>query len=147
MRRLFDGGGATASASLWHPQDVPYPRLLQLDLRARGPGQRAGVYLVWHLGVRPRWLRAGGAANLDAALRALTRRPEIASSDANGGVFVAWAFLTLEQIPAAVGSLAARLRPALQRLVQRDEMGAGATSDVFPLPPGSGPAVPPATDP
>ena len=145
MRRLLTGAREKEpDPSVWHPQGIPYPRLLEFNIRANGPGPRSGVYLLWHLGVRPRWLRAAGAIDLAAALTAASRESEVVAADANGGVFVAWAYLPVASIPSAAGSLAAQLKPALQDFARAGEIAGAATDEVFPLPIGAGPGAPPA---
>lgn len=99
------------SASPWRPEDL-YPRLLGLDVsNLKG---RQGIYAVWHLGVRPQWLRVGGGADLAATLTGLAAVPWIAQHQNNAGVFVAWAFVTPVQLPGMVRFLAEKLSPAFQ---------------------------------
>lgn len=96
----------------WEPADGVYPRLLLFDPKALGG--RSGVYLIWHLGVRPQWLRVGFASDLGAAAAVLAAAPEIASFSANDGPFLSWCFCPAGEAPSLVNFLANRLKPALQ---------------------------------
>jgi hypothetical protein len=113
---------------------APYPRLLTLDPAASGLARQSGVYACWHLGVRPRWLRVGGGADLGALLRCLQMHDLIAACEANGGVFVAWALLPPHDIASAAGALAEQLGPAFQHIAIEGEM-MPSTGGFFPLPP------------
>jgi len=114
---------------------LPYPRLLTLDCAAAGLVRQAGVYACWHLGVRPRWLRVGGGADVAALLQRLQRHELIAACEAHGGVFVAWALMQPAAIAPAVGSLMAQLTPALQDIVIEGDVTPSVDGPVFPLPP------------
>ena len=98
----------------WHPERKPYPRLLDLNAATEGLNGQRGIYAVWHLGVRPQWLRVGAAASLGAALNGLARQPWVAQHHNNAGVFVAWAFVAPEQCAGTVRYLAEKLKPAFQ---------------------------------
>jgi hypothetical protein len=123
------------AASPWQPAGAPYPALAQLDVKPL-KGQ-AGIYALWHLGVRPRWLRVGGAADLGAALTRAKDAADLRAAEAHGGVYAAWAPLAVGDIPAVLGTLAAALRPVLQDLVLAGEIAAGKPGPDFPLPPGT----------
>ena len=134
-----------ASPAPWLPSDTPYPALVRIEPETMGLVRAAGVYALWHLGVRPRWLRVGGGDDLAALLAAQRHDPEVEIFNANGGVYCAWALLALPQIPAVLASLTAQLQPVL-----RSSSCAGAAvaaepgTQPFPLPPGSGSRTPPA---
>jgi hypothetical protein len=114
----------------------PYPRLATLD--AKGVAGQAGVYAVWHLGVRPRWLRVGGGADLGLLIPSLQHHPDLRAMEIHGGVFVAWAAVQVAEIPGAVASLAAQVAPVLQGPVLAGEVAPGALPvSPFPLPPGT----------
>lgn len=126
------------------PKDARYPRLRGLDVSAMGLARQSGLYACWHLGVRPQWVRVGAAMDLGAAIMHLQQHKEIVGYDANGGLFVAWAFLPAAELPGAVAYLAAQLNPVLQTLIVVGEIAAAATGTTFVFPPGTHLAVPPA---
>ena len=137
----FLSGFATAS-SPWRPRGQAYPALQAFDLK--NVAGQSGVYAVWHLGVRPRWLRFGGAADLGVALSRLRALPQIEAEIVHDGVYLAWAPMAVADIPAALSSLNAALRPYLQTLDLPGEIKAVAKADTaFPLPPGTQSPVPP----
>jgi hypothetical protein len=126
--------GAQPAAGPWVPM-ATYPRLLTLDPVAAGLVRQSGVYACWHLGVRPRWLRVGGGADVGVLLQRLQKHDLIAACDAHGGVFVAWALVRPAAIGPAVGSLAVQLSPAFQYLMIEGEVSSGGGDSPFPLPP------------
>ena len=125
--------------AFWRPDDQIYPRLSEFDAVAAGLDGQGGVYAIWHLGVRPQWLRAGASDNLSKTFEMLTALEEVAAYDRNRGVFVAWAPLLSEQWAGVVKSLTERLAPALQALSLESEFSAGedAAPVDCPLPPGT----------
>jgi hypothetical protein len=101
-----------APAVIWQPEGAKYPRLLQFDPSALAG--RSGLYLLWHLGVRPQWLRAGYSADLGEAAKLLAKTPQIMAFGANDGPFLSWSFCAADGAAGAVNFLAGRLKPALQ---------------------------------
>ena len=107
-------GKDSAPPQMWRPVDRPYPRLMGLNPAAFGLAGRDGIYAVWHLGVRPQWLRIGAATDLGAVLAQLAETPWIKAHKDNQGVFVAWAHPPPNQSGALVRYLAEILSPAFQ---------------------------------
>lgn len=99
----------------WLPDSALYPRLLSFDPQLLAG--RPGLYLLWHLGVRPQWMRVGFAKDLGAASAHLSKTPEIAAFIPHDGPFLSWAFCTPDAAPGLVNFLVSRLNPALQDLV------------------------------
>jgi hypothetical protein len=130
--------GAKDAPGPWRPHDVPYPRLLEVD--AESLKGRQGVYAVWHLGVRPQWLRVGAADDLGAALGGLAHAAWIVRHQDNAGVYVAWADVPPEQQGGVVRFLTETLKPAFQHEVYAGDRAAdpAATVIAFTLPPGTG---------
>ena len=136
----FVGGLLAAkepAANLWHPSDRPYPRLadpVSLDLAGC-----EGLYAVWHLGVRPQWLRVGAASDLGGALHALARMPWIVSHQGNAGIYVAWAFPPAHQYAGMVLHLTQTLKPSFQSATFGNDLtlDTAASAIVCPLPPGT----------
>ena len=96
----------------WQPLAGNYPRLLSFEARALSG--RAGLYLLWHLGVRPQWLRAGYSNDLGAAVAQLAADPEVAAFAAHDGPFFAWSFCPPARAPGLINDLINRLHPVLQ---------------------------------
>ena len=134
VARLWSGKD---NATPWLPKDARYPRLLAWDAKTAGAVGQSGLYACWHLGVRPRWLRVGGAGDLTLAIMQLQKRAEIVRHEANGGVFIAWAVLPVAQQAAAVGYLAEHLKPVCQTLALAGEMAPILPGVAFPFPPGT----------
>ena len=119
---------ATAAVTQpWRPSNAQYPALAGFDAGAMA-GQ-SGVVALWHLGVRPAWLRVVGGADLAVLVRAAQADLEIRAAEAHGGVYVAWALLVPPAVPAAVASLTLQL--GLGKALPPE----GAAP--FPLPPGT----------
>lgn len=137
--KVMGGLRALQQQQPWLPSDQPYPPLLALDFAAAGA--RDGLYAVWHLGVRPQWLRVGAAADLGAALGALARMPWIVGHGNNGGIFVAWAYPPKADHAGIVRFLAETLKPAYQHENFAPDLAfpSEAVPHIFPLPPGTRP--------
>lgn len=106
----------------WHPRSQAYPRLTELDPAAEGLGESGGVFAIWHLGVRPQWLKVGVSKNLADTFAALTEHNDVLAYDRNRGVFAAWAFSSSELWAGQAKFLMHRLEPALQHLSAAAEL-------------------------
>ena len=127
----------TGVSQPWHP-DPPYPSLFDLGAHQRDLSRKGGVYVLWHLGVQPRWLRASHSVDLGASLAALSGLAPIASCRPNGGVFVAWSVAPQDRRAGIVRYLADRLQPVFQGLAVAGESASGEARPIdFPLPPGT----------
>ena len=126
-----------AAASPWFPRDAPYPLLVTFDPVMVQPV--AGIAAVWHLGVRPQWLKIAAAANLQVLIRSAAQNAAIISYRPNGGVYLAWAPLPANQMHGAAAHLIGRLKPALQtvRLHGEVDIPADAKHATIPDPPGT----------
>ena len=124
---------------IWHPVDQPYPRLLDFDPAAAGLLYQDGIYAIWHLGVRPQWLRVGATANLGGAFGEIARATWIGAFHGNKGVFIAWAMPPPDQCAGIARFLAAKLQPAFQReSFPGDRSLDHAVQPIaWPLPPGT----------
>lgn len=132
------GGLRALQQPSWLPADQNYPPLLALGAAAPA---KDGVYAIWHLGVRPQWLRIGATANLAAALTALARLPWSLVHQSNGGIFVAWAHPPKEHQAGITRFLAETLKPAFQDMNFALDMAFSPeiVPLPFPLPPGTRP--------
>lgn len=64
---------------------------LSLDPEEMGLSGVAGVYLIWHGGVRPEWVYAGHSIDMAADFHSIGKNSEITYYEKNGGLYVAWA--------------------------------------------------------
>lgn len=124
-----------SAPSPWRPAHAAYPRLAAAA--APEPAGTAGLVAIWHLGVRPQWLKVAAVRDIAAAVRSAAAQAAIISYRPNGGVYVAWAPLPLAALPAAAAHLRARLAPAVQALTLDGEIAVPASTAPapFPLPP------------
>ena len=131
--------GKDSPLIVWRPIDRPYPRILDFDPTAAGLVGQEGVYAIWHLGVRPQWLRVGATPNLGAALGTLARAEWINAFHGNAGIFMAWAMPEQNQCAGMARFLAEKLKPTFQgELVSGDRtLGPEVPPIVCPLPPGT----------
>jgi hypothetical protein len=127
----------------WRPIDRPYPLLGGLDPRVEKLHKTPGVLAVWHLGVRPQWLKIAACTDLGAAIESAAANAAIMSYAPNGGVYAAWAPLPPAAMAGPVVHLVAELRPALQSHALAGELQPKPDTKpaVFALPPGAGDAA------
>jgi hypothetical protein len=116
---------------------APYPRLVGFN--AAVLDGKSGLYAIWHLGVRPQWLRAGFAMNLGAAVRQLVDMPWVKMHEGNTGIFLAWAFVTPVQGMGLARDLVEKLKPAFQAepFLADATLDEGVARASCPLPPGT----------
>ncbi len=136
---LLDRIKGKPPADAWQPGEGAYPSLFDLGAHATGLKAKGGIFALWHLGVRPQWLRVGAAGDLAACLTAAAEDLKDSPFRANGGLYAAWVFMAPARWPGVVMHLRERLKPALQDMMLTGE---AVWSDapapvVFPLPPGT----------
>jgi hypothetical protein len=134
-------GQAAARAEMpWRPIGTPYPMLAGLDAAAMGLDKVAGLLAIWHLGVRPQWLKVASCADLGAAVRSAQAAPAIMSYAPNGGIYIAWAPMPPALLAGPAVHLIARLEPTLQSRMLEQEVvvKAGIKPVAIDLPPGAG---------
>lgn len=73
-----------------------FRRFTKLDPEAEGLSEKGGVFVIWHGGLRPQWVYAGSSADLAKALHDIADVDEVMGFEANGGLFVSWAFIKEE---------------------------------------------------
>jgi len=122
LKRLVGALSTAREGTLngWQPAGQSYPRLDKIDLQVLTG--HSGLFALWHLGVRPQWLRVGFAPDLGQAVDEISSHPEIAEFDAHGGLYMSWYFCPAEAASGLVNYLAPRLQPALQALALDSEM-------------------------
>lgn len=132
-------GRVTGKDTPWQPADAAYPSLFDTGSFASAVKGKSGLYALWHLGVRPQWLRVAAGTDLAACLAAAAAALKDSPFRGNGGIFTAWAFADPGRCPGIVVYLRARLRPALGDPTLAGEIAwKGVPAPVvFPLPPGT----------
>lgn len=65
-------------------------RLIHFDPVVEGLRGIGGVFVVWHSGVKPRWVYVAMANDLAPAMEAVMDRDDIMEYDINGGLFITW---------------------------------------------------------
>jgi len=123
----------------WLPGEGVYPSLFSLGGHLAGLNGKSGVFTVWHLGVRPQWLRVGAGADLAVCLKALAESLKDSPFRGNGGLFAAWALLAPGRCPGIVTYLCTRLHPVSQDMAVAGETAWSTVPApvAFPLPPGT----------
>lgn len=91
-----------------------FNRLNYLDPEAAGLTGMAGVLVIWHAGMRPRWLYIGRSDDLAKSFRELGNRDDIMSYEANGGIYATWALIRDELQDGVVGFLTKILKPMIR---------------------------------
>lgn len=88
-------------------------RLIHLDPEKEGLSGVGGIFVVWHAGLRPRWVHVAAAEDLAAAFHQLADNTDVMSYEVNGGLFISWALVRPEYRNGAVAYLNGLLRPAI----------------------------------
>lgn len=136
---LLDRIKGKPPADAWHPGEGAYPSLFALGDHAAALKNKGGIFVLWHLGVRPQWLRVGAGADLALCLKTAAEDLNDSPFRGNGGLYAAWVFMAPARWPGIVAHLRVRLKPVMQ---DTPLTGEAAWSDVpvpvvFPLPPGT----------
>lgn len=127
----------------WQPLEDLYPRLEAIEHFLGRLRAVSGVYVIWHLGVRPRWLRVAATADLETALAAAKADSVIAELVVHGGVFVSWFPCAPAEALSHQAYLVARLEPMFRHVTAGDLVAQGPIQPrPCPLPPdGPQPAI------
>jgi hypothetical protein len=91
-----------------------FHRLVHLDPEAEGLTGASGVFVVWHGGVRPRWVYVGRAQDLAGAFHRLGRDADVMDYEVNGGLFVTWSLIRTDYQDGVVRYLSDALSPAVE---------------------------------
>ncbi|MDA0240341.1 MAG: hypothetical protein O3A84_09990 [Proteobacteria bacterium] len=67
-----------------------YYHLLDLDAEEIGLQGVGGVYVIWHGGVRPKWVYIGESSSIARALNEAVHSSDITQYEVNGRLFVTW---------------------------------------------------------
>lgn len=132
----------TSSDEIWQPRGEPYPRLLASDVPAASLQGACGVYAIWHLGVRPQWLRVRASQDMASAIAAAKLAPAILAFQPNGGLYVTWMTAAPERARGLAASLIAELRPVRQEPLFAGDLDIPKTTPVLACQPPPGSAQP-----
>lgn len=67
-----------------------YFRLIRFDPVVEGLRGIGGVFVIWHSGVKPRWVYVAMTNDLAPDMEAAMDRDDIMEYDINGGLFITW---------------------------------------------------------
>ena len=89
-------------------------RLGHLDPEAEGLEKASGVYVIWHAGVRPRWVYVGRSDDLAATFHQVADDDAIMAYDVRGGLYCTWSSVRLELQDGVVNYLSQTLKPKIE---------------------------------
>jgi len=111
-----------------------FRRFINLDPEAEGLAGKSGVFVVWHGGLRPRWVYIGSSADLARALHDVADDDEVMNFEVNGGLFVTWALIR-DEFQAGVVKY---LNEAMDPLVENPAAFTGQADPIAVVFPGKG---------
>lgn len=76
--------------------DGTFHRLAEIDVDAAALRGQGGVFVLWHGGIRPRWVNVGATDDLGAALAASAQDTDVRGFEVHGGLFATWCLLPAE---------------------------------------------------
>lgn len=96
-------------------------RLLSLNLgldKLKGVG---GVYVLWHRGLRPRWVYVGATDDLGRSLSEARDHPGVLAYEPRGGLYVTWSPIVAEYRPGVLLYLREVMAPLIAEPLPWDE--------------------------
>lgn len=87
---------------------------LDLDPEELQLNDVAGVYLIWHRGVRPEWVYVGHTKDMASAFHSAGENSEITFYEKNGGLQVAWAPVLEEYRAGVVKYITENFKPLVE---------------------------------
>jgi hypothetical protein len=73
-----------------------------------------GIFVVWHAGVKPRWIAVDKSRDLAASFAALARDEEIRQYQVHGGVFATWALIREKHQDRVLKFLISAMKPIIE---------------------------------
>lgn len=73
-----------------------FRRFINLEPEEEGLSEKSGVFVIWHGGLRPRWVYVGASDDLAKDLDRMADDDDIMGYEVNGGLFVTWAAIRAE---------------------------------------------------
>ncbi len=86
-------------------------RLVHFDPAQAGLKGVSAVFVIWHSGVRPRWVYVGRTTDLAASLDIILDNDDIMQYEVNGGLFITWSLIREGLQPGVVHYLSTVLEP------------------------------------
>jgi len=111
-----------------------FRRFAKLDPEAEGLEGKGGVFVIWHGGLRPRWVYAGSSGDMAKALHEVAADDDVMAYEVNGGLFVSWAFIKEE----FRGGVVKYLNEAMDPLVENSAAAALEDDPIAVIFPGKG---------
>ena len=111
-----------------------FRRFANLDPEAEGLGGKSGVFVVWHGGLKPRWVYVAASADLAGALHDAVEEEDVMAYAVHGGLFVTWAFIKAE----FQGGVVKYLNEAMDPLVENPAAAVAADRPIAVIFPGKG---------
>ncbi|HXP95599.1 MAG TPA: hypothetical protein VN809_02730 [Telmatospirillum sp.] len=113
-----------------HPADVPWQRdergyfhrLLRLHPAEVGLSGIGGVYVMWHRGVRPKWIYVGATDDLGEAIGQARDTQEVIAFEAYGSIYVTWAPFKAEFRKGVAAYLRNSLKPEIDAVFATDKV-------------------------
>ena len=88
-------------------------RFMRLDPEAQGLSGVGGVFVVWHAGARPKWVRVGRSDDLAATFHQLAEDDAVMAYESRGGLYATWSLIRAEYRAGVVRFLSDRFDPLL----------------------------------
>ena len=126
-RKLFGGSQERLDPQWVRSPTGRFHRFVDLDPEGHGLDKLSGVYVIWHAGVKPKWVYVGRTNNLAGTFHHLGRNEDIMDYDVHGGLYVAWSPIREEFQEGVVRYLHETLKPLVDNRGSYDE-------DVEPVP-------------
>jgi len=73
----------------------------------------SGVYVIWHSGVRPRWVYVDTASDLAGAIEGVQDSADVMEFEKHGGLYVTWANVRDEYQPGVLRYLTEKMEPEI----------------------------------
>lgn len=84
---LRSDGQTPIAIDWWRNARGKYPRLAFIEPVEDGLSGVGGVYVIWHRGVRPRWVYVGAGYDMGKAVEQARSNRDIADLEVHGGLF------------------------------------------------------------
>ena len=91
-----------------------FHRLLSIDPEEVAVERVGGVYVIWHAGLRPKWIFVGKSIDLAATFNAMSENEDVMEYEVNGGIFTSWALIRPELQDGVVRYLHTAMKPLIE---------------------------------